>query len=504
MADFSNIIQEINTNLPDNTEQLITPEILRNTLIDFVNEVEDTEDGLETAIQNKQDTLTFDNTPTENSDNPVTSDGIYDALQEKADKVANATNGNFAGLDSSGNITDSGSNASDFATAAQGALADTAYQKPSTGIPASDLESGVIPQPEIFVARLNRTSYQEVADALSDGKVVIAGDSNNTYYYAGLSANNDYMFFSLLERSYSYVGVNSLDLWYMLTIPGLESTSNKVTSLSSSSNDTQYPSAKCVYDALQEKTNKVSNATNGNFAGLDSSGNITDSGSKASDFATAAQGALADTAYQKPSTGIPASDLASGVIPQPEVFFTEYGVTTNSEIENAVINGKVIVCVYNYRLYIYGTYYTVGYNTKHCFYCWVNNKCYQISLAVSTDAWTDDGYIEIPDISSKADKTSIVTLAGTSVIQELADNTIYQASELASLTITVPSGITSDYISQINFESGSTATTLTAPNTIIWYGDDIVNNVFVPVTDKQYVIMFYYDGTNVRSIVQSH
>ena len=35
---------------------------------------------------------------------------------------------------------------------------------------------------------------------------------------------------------------------------------------------------------LGGKANKVSGATNGNFAGLDSSGNLTDSGSKASDF----------------------------------------------------------------------------------------------------------------------------------------------------------------------------------------------------------------------------
>lgn len=35
----------------------------------------------------------------------------------KADKVASATNGNFAGLDNNGNITDSGSKASDFLTA---------------------------------------------------------------------------------------------------------------------------------------------------------------------------------------------------------------------------------------------------------------------------------------------------------------------------------------------------------------------------------------------------
>ena len=46
----------------------------------------------------------------------------------KADKVASATNGNFAGLDANGNLTDSGSKASDFATAAQGGKADSAIQ----------------------------------------------------------------------------------------------------------------------------------------------------------------------------------------------------------------------------------------------------------------------------------------------------------------------------------------------------------------------------------------
>lgn len=120
----------------------------------------------------------------------------------KADKVSSPTAGNFAGLDSSGNITDSGSKASDFATAAQGAKADTAiqpsqtagllkndgtvdttaygtYSKPAGGIPAADLASGVIPD-----------------------------------------------------------------------VSGKENTSNKVTSLSSQSTDTQYPSAKCVYDLI--------------------------------------------------------------------------------------------------------------------------------------------------------------------------------------------------------------------------------------------------------------
>ena len=36
----------------------------------------------------------------------------------------------------------------------------------------------------------------------------------------------------------------------ILSVSGKEDTANKVTSLSSSSTDTQYPSAKCVYDIV--------------------------------------------------------------------------------------------------------------------------------------------------------------------------------------------------------------------------------------------------------------
>lgn len=58
--------------------------------------------------------------------------GEMDALEgivaSKADKVSNATAGNLAALDASGNLTDSGKNATDFATDEQGAKADTAVQ----------------------------------------------------------------------------------------------------------------------------------------------------------------------------------------------------------------------------------------------------------------------------------------------------------------------------------------------------------------------------------------
>lgn len=52
MADFSNIIQEINTNLPDNTSQSITAAKLRTTLIDLTNTIDQEQDDFETEINN--------------------------------------------------------------------------------------------------------------------------------------------------------------------------------------------------------------------------------------------------------------------------------------------------------------------------------------------------------------------------------------------------------------------------------------------------------------------
>ena len=64
---------------------------------------------------------------------------------------------------------------------------------------------------------------------------------------------------------------------------------------------------------IEGKADKANPSTNGNLAALDAFGNVKDSNHKATDFATAAQGAKADTAYQMPDGGIPKSDLASGV-----------------------------------------------------------------------------------------------------------------------------------------------------------------------------------------------
>ena len=62
-----------------------------NDIIDNLNDLEtalnEFEQYVETALDGKQDVLTWDTTPTDGSLNPVTSDGIYDALAGKQDAL---------------------------------------------------------------------------------------------------------------------------------------------------------------------------------------------------------------------------------------------------------------------------------------------------------------------------------------------------------------------------------------------------------------------------------
>lgn len=53
-----------------------------------------------------------------------------------------------------------------------------------------------------------------------------------------------------------------------------------------------------THQNISGKADKVSGAVSGNFAGLDANGNLVDSGKKAGDFATSAQGSTADSALQ--------------------------------------------------------------------------------------------------------------------------------------------------------------------------------------------------------------
>lgn len=70
-------------------------------------------------------------------------------------------------------------------------------------------------------------------------------------------------------------------------------------------------SGSALETAINAKANKVSSATSGNFAGLNASGDLTDSGKKASDFATSSQGSKADSAIQ----GVKLNGASSALTP---------------------------------------------------------------------------------------------------------------------------------------------------------------------------------------------
>lgn len=121
-------------------------------------------------IENPSDTELYlipdeiDDTPTSGSDNPITSDGVYNAISNKVDKVNSSTDNAIVRFDgTSGNIQNSGVtiNDSNHVTAvkfiksggtssqflkADGSVDSTSYgtySKPSGGIPKTDLASAV-------------------------------------------------------------------------------------------------------------------------------------------------------------------------------------------------------------------------------------------------------------------------------------------------------------------------------------------------------------------------
>ena len=107
----------------------------------------------------------------------------------------------------------------------------------------------------VVIAVLNETTPHNgqtpvYATGYSEIVVVSPGDSYD--FIAPLDAQCLYM------RKVTHAGTYVLgELYHILGLSDYEQVSNKVTSLSSQSTNTQYPSAKCVYDALAEKQSLI-------------------------------------------------------------------------------------------------------------------------------------------------------------------------------------------------------------------------------------------------------
>ena len=162
---------------------------------------------------------------------------------DKADKVANATSGNFAALDANGNLTDSGHKHSDYLTSHQ-----------------------------------SLTNYAQKMDVIEYSYFARQGNITNSNTASRAIAKGEF---------FTTVGSSGFAILYVATTAiasgDVISTSN-ATKLSDST-------LKGLANYIRSiKADKVTGAINGNFAALDSNGNLFDSGHKHSDYTTSIAG----------------------------------------------------------------------------------------------------------------------------------------------------------------------------------------------------------------------
>lgn len=68
------------------------------------------------------------------------------------------------------------------------------------------------------------------------------------------------------------------------------------------------------------------------------------------------------------------------------------------------------------------------------------------------------------------------------------------------LQLSLPQSIPKNFISSLVFVSGEKSIVLTYPDNIIFSGDDVVDDVLVPVANRLYNVVFWYDGINVNAV----
>lgn len=342
----------------------------------------------------KQDPLTFDGEYDPLTNPVATVSTVTSATENKADKVANAHSGHFAGLDANGNLTDSGFSSQDFATAEQGHAADSAIQGVNAnGTPLVPDSNNIIDIPAVTDQSDGLMTAEDKAklDSISDdathvessqinGHITIDGVDTTVYthptsatedgtpvYNRGLykfavndgghvitGANHDHPVpvtdtdiagLGIFDPTYAYGQANKGATVAHVThavdaaVDGLDAevTSNdgnnvqvKVTQRDGVVTDVNIVVDNTINaDDIAGKADKVDNATEGHFAGLDSNGNLTDSGVSSQDFATAAE--LARNAVREAYLAGPSGECLKKYN-DPDSTEAVFPETTNNEI----------------------------------------------------------------------------------------------------------------------------------------------------------------------------
>ena len=259
-----------------------------------------------------------------NSTDPVTGAAVGLAIAGKADKVSDATEGNFAGLGANGNLIDSGSKASDFAIFghSHGNISNDGKVGSTAGLSVVTTTGGEVTAVDLATADVaaSGTTLTAVSAVTQDSKGKISVEKK-----------------TIQDGTTAQKGVVQLS-------SATDSDSETVAATSKA--------VKAVMDSVDglsgKKADKVSNATAGNFAGLDSKGNLTDSGKKASDFKTK-QAAVSDPTVSGNTISFidTISQDANGVI-TPTKKTVSLSSAVDSDAEDAAATPKAVKLAYEH------------------------------------------------------------------------------------------------------------------------------------------------------------
>lgn len=183
-------------------------------------------------------------------------------ISGKANKVTGATSGNFAGLDSNGNLVDSGEKAANFASAAQGTKADSAVQSvkmsSSSGTELKDGTSVVIPEATQNAPGVMSTSDKTKLDGIETGA--------NKYIHPSHTAHNSGMYKVTIDAQghvSSVAAIEKSDIT-ALGIPAQDTTYNFADDYNGTTNKgaTEATVRNAVSNAINA-LNKTENSTGG-------------------------------------------------------------------------------------------------------------------------------------------------------------------------------------------------------------------------------------------------
>ena len=245
-------------------------------------------------------------------------DGIDSIDSRKADKVANAVAGNFASLDATGNIRDSGKNAASFMSALQEpySASGTTVQTVTSVTQAATGEIGVT-YSDIRTATTYVTGITQLKSDLVSQAHVLSNDETMSVTSLGVKsaiANLDVGDTAASNEFVTSVGVNDDRLVISRARPSVSSVSG-------------------LEDALALKADRDLDAVEGNLAVFDANGHPVDSGNAPSHYKTV-QSAVSDPTASGSGLEYIAtiSQDANGVI-----------AATKSTVQDATVSQKGVV-----------------------------------------------------------------------------------------------------------------------------------------------------------------